>query len=216
MPNLLEKTLSQAISERRDTPSFDRVPIPDDDLKKILEAGLQAPSGGNMQPWRFIVVRTEEQKERLRKASLNQRKIEEASAVIVACGDADGWRKGDLEEMIRLGREGGMTENYADQARTNIPGYLADHPNLTAWLYKQVVIAFTSMMLMAEVMGYDTASVEGFEEEKIREALKLPLSYHVVALLGLGHLRGDDKYYGGRFSMEHTVFDDEYGKPMKL
>lgn len=216
MPNLMEKTLSQAIAERRATPSFDGVPIPDADLKKILEAGLSAPSGYNMQPWRFIVVRTDDQKKRLRAASFNQPKVEEASAVIVACGDADGWRNGDLDEMIRLGRGGGMSENYADQARTNIPGYLANHPNLTAWLYKHVMIAFTSMMLMAEVMGYDSAPMEGFEEEKVRDVLKLPLSYRVVALLALGHLRGDDKFYGGRFSMARTVFDGEYGKPISL
>lgn len=216
MPNLMEKTLSQAIAERRATPSFDGVPIPDADLKKILEAGLSAPSGYNMQPWRFIVVRTDDQKKRLRAASFNQPKVEEASAVIVACGDADGWRNGDLDEMIRLGRGGGMSENYADQARTNIPGYLANHPNLTAWLYKHVMIAFTSMMLMAEVMGYDSAPMEGFEEEKVRDVLKLPLSYRVVALLALGHLRGEDKFYGGRFSMARTVFDGEYGKPISL
>ncbi|HTV04045.1 MAG TPA: nitroreductase family protein [Acidobacteriaceae bacterium] len=216
MSNLMEKTLSQAIAERRATPSFDGAPIPDADLKRILDAGLQAPSGYNIQPWRFIVVRTEEQKRRLRAASFNQPKIEEASAVIVACGDADGWRKGDLEEMLRLGCEAGMPENYAEQARTAIPNYLANHPNLTAWLYKHVMIAFTSMMLMAEVLGYDTAPMEGFEEEKVREALKLPLSYNVVALLAVGHLAGDDKFYGGRFNMAYTVFDGEYGKPMDL
>ena len=216
MPNLMEKTLSQAIAQRRATPSFDGVPIPSADLKKIIEAGLHAPSGYNMQPWRFVVVRGEEQKRRLRAASFNQAKVEEASAVIVACGDANGWRSGDLEEMLRLGCEGGMPENYAEQARTNIPNYLANHPNLTGWLYKHVMIAFTSMMLMAEVLGYDTAPMEGFEEEKVREVLKLPLSYSVVALLALGHARGDDKFYGGRFSMARTVFDNEYGKPIKL
>jgi nitroreductase len=216
MPNLMEKTLTRAIADRRATPSFDGTPMPDADLKKILEAGLHAPSGYNMQPWRFVVVRSEEQKRRLRGASFNQPKVEEASAMIVACGDADGWRSGDLEEMLRLGREGGMPENYAEQARNNIPNYLANHPNLTAWLYKQVMLALTSMMLMAEVLGYDTAPMEGFEQEKVREVLKLPLSYTVVALLALGHLSGDDKFYGGRFSMARTVFDGEYGKPIKL
>jgi nitroreductase len=216
MPNLMEKTLSQVIAHRRATPSFDGAAIPDADLKKILEAGLQAPSGYNMQPWRFVVVRSAEQKRRLRAASFNQSKVEEASAVIVACGDADGWRSSDLEEMLRLGREGGMPENYAESARSNIPNYLANHPNLTAWLYKHVMIAFTTMMLMAEVLGYDTAPMEGFEEEKVREVLKLPLSYSVVALLAIGHLRGDDKYHGGRFNMARTVFDGEYGKPIKL
>jgi nitroreductase len=216
MANSMEKTLTQAIAQRRASPSFDGASIPNEDLKKILDAGLHAPSGYNMQPWRFIVVRTPEQRRRLRSASFNQAKVEEASAVIVACGDADGWRTGDLEEMLRMGCEGGMPENYAEQARQNITNYLSNHPNLTAWLNKQVMLAFTTMMLMAEVLGYDTAPMEGFEQEKVREVLKLPLSYHVVALLALGHLSGEDKFHGGRFSMSSTVFDGEYGKPIKL
>ncbi len=58
------------------------------------------------------------------------------------------------------------------------------------WLNKMVMIAFTHMMLMAEVMGYDTAPMEGFEQEKVHEVLRLPMSYWVVALLGVGHLQG--------------------------
>ena len=32
-------------------------PVPPDLIRKILEAGVSAPSGGNMQRWRFLVVR---------------------------------------------------------------------------------------------------------------------------------------------------------------
>lgn len=169
-----------------------------------------------MQPWRFIVVQTPEQKKRLRGASYNQPKVEEASAVIVACGDTDGWRK-DLDEMLRLGREGGMPEGYAHQAQVTVPNYLSSFSSeqMKAWLNKQVMIAFTHMMLMAEVMGYDTAPMEGFEQEKVHEVLRLPLSYHVVALLTIGRLKGADKFHGGRFDMSHTVFGEEYGKPLK-
>ena len=123
---------------------------------------------------------TPEQRRRLRAASYNQAKVEEASAVIVACGDRDGWRR-DLEEMLRMGRAGGMPESYAAQAATSIPTYLSNssHDQMTAWLNKQVMMAFTSMMLMAEVLGYDTAPMEGFEQGKVCEMLKLPMSYHV-------------------------------------
>ncbi|MHB1020980.1 MAG: nitroreductase family protein [Acidobacteriaceae bacterium] len=211
-----QKSLAQAIRERRATPSFDGTPIPPADLKQILDAGLHAPSGYNMQPWRFIVVQSPEQKKRLRSASYNQAKVEEASAMIVACGDADGFRNGDLEEMLRLGREHGMPENYAEQAKNTIPNYLSNHPNMDMWLNRQVMLAFTHMLLMAEVMGYDTAPMEGFEQEKVREVLRLPLSYSVVALLAIGHLKGQDKFDGGRFDMSRTVFGEEYGKPLKL
>ncbi len=211
-----DRSLSQAIAERRATPSFDGAPIPPEDLKRILDAGLHAPSGYNMQPWRFVVVQGQEQKRRLRAASYNQAKVEEASAVIVACGDADGWRK-DLDLILQQGLEGGMPAGYADQARSSVPNYMGSFSSdqMKAWLNKQVMLAFTHMLLMAEVMGYDTAPMEGFEQEKVHEVLKLPLSYWVVALLGVGHLKGADKFDGGRLEMAHTVFGEEFGKPLK-
>ena len=212
----MEKPLSQAIAERRATPSFDGVPIPDADLETILLAGLHAPSGYNLQPWRFIVVRSPDQKRRLRSACFNQAKVEEASVMIVACGDADGWRHGDVEEMLRLGRQGGMPENYAEQAKIAIPNFLSNHPNLPVWLNRQVMLAFTHMLLMAEVMGYDTAPMEGYEPAKVSEVLKLPLSYSVVALLAIGRRKGPDNFNGGRFAMARTVFAEEYGKPIRF
>src|SRR6201985_2681577 len=143
-----EKPLSRAIAERRASPSFDGSPIPDADLQKILQAGRQGPSSDNLQPWRFVVVRSLEQKKRLRGACFNQAKVEEASAMIVACGDADGWRSGDLDEMLRLGRSGGMPENYAEQAKSTISNYLSNHPHMPVWLNRQVMLAFTHMLLM--------------------------------------------------------------------
>jgi nitroreductase len=216
MMTKIKKTLSQAIQERRATPSFDGTPIPAEDLRQILDAGLHAPSGYNMQPWRFVVVQSPEQKKRLRAASYNQGKVEEASAVIVACGDADGWRK-DLDLMLVQGRKGGMPESYAAQAQISVPNYLSSFntAQMQGWLNKMVMLAFTHMMLMAEVMGYDTAPMEGFEQDKVHEVLRLPLSYWVVALLAVGHAKGPDKFYGGRFDIGHTVFGEEFGKPLK-
>src|SRR6201992_2863942 len=134
------KSLADAIRQRRATPSFDGEPIPPGDLRQILEAGLHAPSGYNMQPWRFVVVQSAENRRRLRAASYNQAKVEEASAVIVACGDRDGWRR-DLDEMLRMGRAGGMPEAYAAQAAQSVPEYMSsfsdDH--MKCWLNKQVM-----------------------------------------------------------------------------
>ena len=210
------KPLTDAIEGRRSTPSFDGAPMPEEDLHAILEAGMHAPSGYNMQPWRFVVVQQPEGKRKLRAASYNQGKIEEASTVIVACGDMDGWR-GDLPMMLQMGREGGMPESYAAQATTSVSQYISSFTpdQMKLWLTKQVTIAYTQMMLMAEVLGYDTAPMEGFEQEKVHEALRLPLSYWVVAILCVGHLKGPDKFYGGRFDAAHTIFGEEYGKPLK-
>ena len=213
----VELSLSEAIARRRSTPSFDGAAIPSADLEKILQAGLSAPSGYNMQPWRFVVVQSPEQKKKLRAASYNQAKVEEASVVIVACGDADGWRK-DLDEVLEMGRAGGMPESYAAQAQSSVPQYMSSFTadQMRCWLNKQVMLAFTHMLLMAEVLGYDTAPMEGFEQDRVHEALRLPLSYWVVSLLAIGHLKGADKFDGGRFGMEHTVFGEEFGRALAL
>lgn len=210
------KSLADAIEGRRSTPSFDASPMPPDDLETILHAGILAPSGYNMQPWRFVVVQSPEGRRKLRAASYNQAKVEEASTVIVACGDMDGWR-GDLPLMLQMGREGGMPESYAAQASTSVSQYMSSFTpdQMKLWLTKQVTIAYTHMMLMSEVLGYDTAPMEGFEQEKVHEALRLPLSYWVVAMLCIGHRKGTDKFFGGRFAPAHTVFGEEYGKPLK-
>lgn len=209
------KPFLQIVTERRATPSFDSTPVSPEDLEAILSAGLQAPSSYNMQPWRFIVVRSLEGRRRLRLACYNQGKVEEAPLILVACGDADGWRNGDLDEMLRMGREGGMPESFLEQMRSTIPEYLSEHPNLSAWLNRQVTLAFSTMMWAAESLGYDTAPLEGFDPEKVRAALRLPLSYEPIALLAIGYANGSGKYNGGRFSRTRTVFDEEYPRPLR-
>ena len=212
-----EKTLSQAIRERRATPSFDGTPIPAEDLQRILEAGLSAPSGYNMQPWRFIVVQSDEQKKRLRAASYNQGKVEEASAVIVACGDADGWRK-DLDLMLYQGREGGMPEGYADQARNSVPNYLSHFSTdeMHGWLNKMVMIAFTHMMLMAEVHGLRHRAHGGLRAgEGARGAAPARSATGWSRCSPSATSRGRTSSTAAASTSRHTVFAEEFGKPLK-
>ncbi len=211
----VDRPFLQIVAERRSTPAFDPEPVPEEDLQAILNAALHAPSSYNLQPWRFVVVRSPEGKRKLRAACFNQTKVEEAPVVVVACGDADGWRNGDLDEMLRLGREGGMPESFLEQIRGSVPAYLREHPNMAAWLNRQVTIAFVTMMWAAESLGYDTAPMEGFDTEKVRSILKLPLSYLPVTLLAIGRARGQAKYNGGRFSRARMIFEEEFPKSLK-
>jgi nitroreductase len=54
-----------AISSRRNVRQFEDRPIEDDALDRILEAGRRAPSSRNWQPWDFVVVTDEAQREQL-------------------------------------------------------------------------------------------------------------------------------------------------------
>ncbi len=105
-----ERLLSEAIGERRATPSFDGSPIPDHAMAAILRAGMEAPSGYNLQPWRLVVVRDAEQKRRLREAAMGQPKVEEAGAVIVCCGDLNVPRGRNLDKVLVESARHGFSE----------------------------------------------------------------------------------------------------------
>ena len=173
---------------------------------------MSAPSGYNTQPWRFVVVQQAEMRKRLRVAAYDQARVEEAPVVIVACGDEAGLGDEILEDMLRLAKEHGYgDEKQHDAVRRNFPGFVASVEKLV-WLNRQVAIALTHMMLMAEVLGYDTAMMEGYKEAEVKELLDIPETAHIVSLLCVGKLAGPDKPFGGRFAMARTVFAERWGQ----
>jgi nitroreductase len=211
-----EKQLAEIVRERRATPAFSASSVHGEDLTKILQAGLEAPSSYNMQPWRFIVVRDPEQRRRLRVAAMNQEQVEQAPVVIVACGDTGGWRE-DLEEVLRIGRDHGFNEeSRIERKRKNVSEDLGSHPNIAMWVTKQTMIAATTMMWMAEALGYDTGPMEGFYEDQVREVLGIPEHVRVIFLLAVGHLQGADGKHPGRLPASRTLFAEQYGQPFNV
>ena len=222
--NHKERLLSKALAERRATPSFDGSPIPDDALLTILQAGLAAPSGYNLQPWRFVVVRDAEQKRRLREAAMGQPKIEQASAIIVCCGDLNAPRGQDLEEVLAESAKHGFSEEQNKKMKETVGKIFSSSagnamgiaPDFAVWVNRHTMIAFTTMMWTAETLGFDTAPMEGFYEDKVKSVLGIPDHVRVVALLGIGKLKGPDKPYGGRRKMSDVCFSERWGDAVNL
>jgi len=77
----------ETIRKRRSVRSYARTPVPDEVLVKVLDAARLAPSAGNIQPWRFIIVRDEEKRARIAKGCRYGKFLDESPVVIVACGD---------------------------------------------------------------------------------------------------------------------------------
>lgn len=217
-----ERLLSEALKERRATPSFDGSPIPDKILATIIKAGVESPSGYNIQPWRFIVVRDSEQKKRLREAAMGQPKVEEASAMIVCCGDLNASIGGDLEDVLTESAKHGFSAEQNQKVKDIINNTFSAQagnamglaPDFAVWVNRHVMIAFTTMMWMAETLGYDTAPMEGYFEDKVKSVLGIPDGVRVVALLAIGKRKGEDKIYAGRRKLEDVCFMETWGKGM--
>jgi nitroreductase len=76
--------LKDVINKRESVRSYIDKPIPDEKLRKVLEAARLAPSSSNRQEMKLIVVRDAKKREALTKAANNQRFVNEAPVIIVA------------------------------------------------------------------------------------------------------------------------------------
>lgn len=76
----------EAIRKRRSVRSYEDKPIEEEKLKRVLEAGRLAPSAGNRQEWKFIVVKDRFLKKKIAVSANRQNFIAQSGAIIVGCG----------------------------------------------------------------------------------------------------------------------------------
>ena len=78
----------QAIQTRYSVRGYQDRPVPDDALRRVLDAGRSAPSGNNVQPWKFVVVRDADRRKAMCAAAKDQAFVAEAPVVIAVVGMA--------------------------------------------------------------------------------------------------------------------------------
>ncbi len=155
----------EVIENRRSIRAYTDEPVTDDALAQILEAGRQAPSGNNTQPWHFIVIRSAEQRAAVARVSHDQKWMNSAPVFIACVGDV----------------------------RCRIPEYdgspLDEHSELPQ-LKKLLVdmgIGIEHLVLEAENQGLGTCWVAWFTQAEIQPVLGVPAGCYVVAVITLGH-----------------------------
>jgi nitroreductase len=206
------KPLTEVLLERRATSHFKPDPVPERYLEAILQFALQAPSGYNLQPWRFLVVRNPAARRRLQTVAMDQPKVGQAPVVIIAFAVHDEWRS-TMDPTLQEGARRGLgTPEAIPELKSTITAFLNDMPS-SPWLNRHTMIAVTTLMLAAEAYGLNTAPMEGFDPAGVKREFGLPDKAEVVALLALGFADLPPKKYGGRFSMENVVHLDHYGRP---
>lgn len=77
----------EAIHNRRSIRKYTDEPVTDEDIRKILEAAMMAPSAGNQQPWQFIVVRDKDALRKIETVHPYAKMAADAPLGILVCGD---------------------------------------------------------------------------------------------------------------------------------
>jgi nitroreductase len=80
--------VKKAIETRKSIRAYKDTPVPEDKLLRVLEAARLAPSGGNRQQWKFIVVRDAEKRRQLSRAANGQAQVAQAPVVIAGVSTA--------------------------------------------------------------------------------------------------------------------------------
>ena len=147
----------QVVAARHSVRAFDaRVDVPPDDVERILQAVIQAPSAGNRQPWHFVVVRREQVRRRLARAAFDQDFIAQAPVVIIVCTEAERSEAG-------YGKRG--VELYCRQD--------------TAAAAMLLLLAATALRLGACWVG-------AFDDSQVAGVLQLSATLHPVAIVPIG------------------------------
>ena len=211
-------SLTEAIKTRRAARAFRSDPIPDSVLEEIFRLGLQSPSGYNLQPWRFIVVKEQQNKDKLRACAFDQPQVSQAPVVLICCGDRRVNNTEYIEEMIQLGMTaGGVNEKFADYMRGAIPQLFEYKPcfeSMEAWTNRHTMLAVAHLMIVAKAFGVDSCPMEGFVTAQVKEAFNIPVEVDVCCLLPLGYADEPIKKYGGRFSTERVCYGESFGQAL--
>jgi nitroreductase len=147
---------SELIRKRRSVRAFLNEEVSLDEILVILEDAIHAPSAGNLQPWRFIIIGNQEAKFQLTQAAGAQRFIAQAPWVVAVIAKTD-------ESAAVYGERG---------------------KNL--YVIQDTAALIMLILLSATNRGLGACWVGAFDDEKVNRILNLEPGEKVVALVPIG------------------------------
>jgi nitroreductase len=213
--NLVDATM-KVIQDRRSIREWTDEGVSEQDLGMILEAGRQAPSGENAQPWRFIIVRDAETRKKLG-----------------ALAGGGSGRRFTAEYVTNQMQE--RFANLQDEAKKKaafekltsgqVSAFLADAPlNIVVCGKKDVwdmpydtSAAIENMLLMITALGLGACwviapCIDIRDEERIKAILDIPAGFKAVSIISVGRPTRPHRPRP-RMPMKRLVFSEKWGEP---
>lgn len=155
--------VKKAILERKSIRKYKKDMPSDKQIFEVLDAARLAPSGTNAQPCRYKIIKSEKEKDLLKKDNImKQNFVYDAPVLIVCCADPNVYKKTsfDSENEVRAIRD--------------------------------LSIASSFLVLRATELGLGTCYIGWIDKEKIKETLDLPRNFVVPFIITLGY-SGEDR-----------------------
>jgi nitroreductase len=199
MNHITTTDLLEHLNWRYATKQFDSSKTISTEVWTALEDSLVlTPSSYGLQPWKFLVVTSQELKEKLKPLSWNQSQVTDCSHYVVFTIKKNLTAE-HVDHFVARTAEirGGSVEAIAGYRNMMVSDvvYGARSMNVNEWATRQTYIALGNFMTSAALLGVDTCPMEGIEPTKYDNLLGLPAKgYAAVVACAAGYRSAEDKY----------------------
>ena len=197
--------LLELISNRKSVRNYSEKHISDEDLRTILEAGRLAPSWMNVQSWKFILIKSQENKDLLSELSIGQQQVKNADALIVCVADTNAWEEANITNIKNPALNPAMQCENGLLIRT----------------MEQIIYPISYMMLTANSLGISSCIIGAFGSEitgilpdvseKVRETLGLKDGQIISTIITLGYDANPTETVKQRKDFNEVVFLEKIG-----
>ena len=186
--------LNEALKNWSSVKKFRDKEVEEEKLERIFDLTTNAPTAFNLQPYRFIVLDSEDAKEKAVNSAIPvNRWIQYADKIVVLVGDEEIDANAD-EVLSHKLEEDKIDEEKAENLRDMYKRYKnRDDEFMMGWLTRNTVIPATFFMLACKNFGIGSCPVRGFSQEKLSEKLDLEDSERPILLIPIGYPREEDR-----------------------
>ncbi len=196
----------EAIETRRAVKSFDPAyKMPQEDEKKLLELAILSPTAFNIQHWRFVLVKDQELRQKIRAVSWGQAQVTDASLLIIICADTKAWSK--------------QADRYWKNADIAVQNFML--PAINAYYEEKETtqrdealrsagIAAQTLMLAAKGLGYESCPMDGFDFEQVGKLINLPSDHLISMFVAVGKPLAPAKPRAGQLPFADVVIENQF------
>src|SRR3989338_3968486 len=221
--------LDQVIKERKSVRKFKSLNVPWYIISERLEAAIQAPSSGNVQNWRFIIIRNKETREKIAKICDEQYWMLKAPMLIVVCSEVTKIKRmfgargealyavqncsAAIQNMLLKAHELGLGTTWIgafDETKLKIKRMFGARGE-ALYAVQNCSAAIQNMLLKAHELGLGTTWIGAFDETKLREILSIEEIARPQAVFAIGYPESYEEK-SRREPLETVIFFEKYGQ----
>jgi nitroreductase len=185
MSTTTKNSAIETMKARHSVRKYTKYEMPQEDLNAILEAAITAPSSWNLQHWKFLVVQSDSQKEKLLPIAYNQQQVVDSSVTIAILGDLEANH--NTEKVYgEVVNKGFMTADVKEILTNQIHGAYTNDQFARDEAVMNSSLAAMQLMLAAKEKGYDTVPMGGFDKGAFKKEFNIPERYVPVMLISVG------------------------------